>query len=284
MFSHSCRDVGKTPYEAFTGKRPNVSFLRPFGSRSYVHIPKTTRNNKLSPRALKGILVGYAFDSCYRILVEQNGVQRIVVSKDVDFDETPLSLAPGPSAQHPENVEFPSEGKKDDEKTTPAQNEHNEADPSVTETGEPFEEDTTPDEADVEPVTYVPGVRRSRRVTKQPERFDAMLVHQCMVSSAADPLTVEEALASTEGAEWRAAMDEELDMIEKLKFWSPILLPKGKKVVRIKWVFERKRDADGNVIRYRARLCAKGFTQIHGADYEEVFTPVARYTTFRVMM
>lgn len=52
----------------------------------------------------------------------------------------------------------------------------------------------------------------------------------------------------------------------------------------MKWVFKLKRDADGNVVKHKARLVAKGYVQKQGVDYEEVFAPVARLDTVKLLL
>lgn len=48
-------------------------------------------------------------------------------------------------------------------------------------------------------------------------------------------------------------------------------------LIGCKWVFKIKKDPKGNIQRYRARLVAKGFSQIEGIDYEEINSPVASF-------
>ena len=77
-------DLGKTPWELFFGKQPDVSNLRTFGARAYVHVPKEQRR-KLDARSQRGIMIGYAADcKGYRILLDSG---RVAVSRDVLFDE-----------------------------------------------------------------------------------------------------------------------------------------------------------------------------------------------------
>ncbi len=55
-------------------------------------------------------------------------------------------------------------------------------------------------------------------------------------------------------------------------------------VVTCKWVYKTKEDAEGNAMRRKARLVARGFTQVEGKDYEEIFAPTAKCVTVRLII
>ena len=58
--------------------------------------------------------------------------------------------------------------------------------------------------------------------------------------------------------------------------WETQVLPKHANFVSTKWVFTGKTDIDGNVERFKARLVARGFSQILGEGYTETFAPAVR--------
>jgi hypothetical protein len=87
---------GETPWEAFHGKKPNVSHLREFGAPVYMHVPKELRD-KLEPVSEKGRFLGYEPDAkAYRILRERDN--RVIVSRDVIVDER-LAVAEKPGVE-----------------------------------------------------------------------------------------------------------------------------------------------------------------------------------------
>ena len=79
-------------------------------------------------------------------------------------------------------------------------------------------------------------------------------------------------------------MKDEMKSMEDNGVWDLIELPKGLKPIGCKWIFKTKRDSNGNVERYKARLVVKGFTQREGIDYKETFSPVSSKDSFRTIM
>ena len=104
------------------------------------------------------------------------------------------------------------------------------------------------------------------------------LMSKCIVT---EPSSFEEAV---EDPAWVDAMVEEYDSIVRNNAWEIVPRPKGKSVVGLRWIYKVKQTADGSVEKYKARFFPRGFSQIEGIDYEETFSPVARYSSIRTIL
>nr|GFD10024.1 retrovirus-related Pol polyprotein from transposon TNT 1-94 [Tanacetum cinerariifolium] len=79
-------------------------------------------------------------------------------------------------------------------------------------------------------------------------------------------------------------MQEELDQFARLKVWRLVPRPKGKYVIKTKWIFKNKKFESSLVIQNKARLVAVGYSQQEGIDYDETFAPVARIEAIRLFL
>lgn len=99
-----------------------------------------------------------------------------------------------------------------------------------------------------------------------------------------NPLTLNEALKRQDKSKWTEAMEIELGNLRKNKTWELVKLPENRKALKSKWVFNIKRDKNGDIDKYKARLVAKGCGQKAGIDFQETFSPVVRYSSIRLIL
>ena len=119
--------------------------------------------------------------------------------------------------------------------------------------------------------------------------FQAQAIDQFMeqfaLQATADPdipMTREEAISGPDAAHWIAAMEDELKSHQENGTWGEeTTLPTGRTCVGTKWLFKIKRDKDGNILRYKARFVAKGFSQKPGQDFNKTFAPVMQTSLLR---
>jgi len=89
---------------------------------------------------------------------------------------------------------------------------------------------------------------------------------------------------SPQWSDWKKAMDEELKSLKENDVWDVIPKPAGRKIVASGRVYKAKGNAQGEVEQYKAWLVAKGFSQILGQDYDEIFPSIVRYDSLRLLL
>ena len=98
------------------------------------------------------------------------------------------------------------------------------------------------------------------------------------------PRTYTEAMLLPDSQLWHQAMREELNSMCTLGVWTLVDRPEGVKIVRSKWVFSKKKNPDGSLRKYKARLVAAGCNQIPNVDYDSAYSPVVRMSTVRTVL
>ncbi|CAN1822894.1 Retrovirus-related Pol polyprotein from transposon TNT 1-94, partial [Linum perenne] len=139
------------------------------------------------------------------------------------------------------------------------------------------EEEQNPQEDEPESIAR----NRPRREIRRPTRFMDMVAY-ALPTIEGVPNSLREAVQSPEHVKWQEAMKEEMKSLEKNKTWSLVPLPSGKRAIGCKWVFAKKDDKSG--IRFKARLVAKGYAQKEGIDYNEIFSPVVKHSSIRILL
>lgn len=296
---------GKVPYELWHGKKPKITHLKIIGSECYAHIPKQNRK-KMNKKAIKGILIGYENDDGYRVWdgnktlrsrditfetdvefkistsipicsegeIEENDNGRIIELEPINMqdnrehvlegDRTELSEEQVQDEVHDERVESHDEPTLDDDDDV-----FIDADEDTIEVVEPM--------MAAEPRYNL----RDRSTISRPKKFDDFV---CFVGTENFPETYKEACETDDCAEWQKAMESELKSLKDNDVWTLCELPSNKKALPCKWVFRIKRNPDGTIDKYKARLVVKGFKQRKGIDYDQTFSPVSRMATIRALL
>ncbi|CAB4028654.1 Hypothetical predicted protein, partial [Paramuricea clavata] len=226
--------------------------LRVFGCEAYAHVPKDERK-KLDSKARKCILLGYGTETKGYRLYDPNRA-RVFHSRDVQFNE---------SSQEPEVVKVQE----------PKQNTLVELE---------FEEPIDVEEPVVNEEPEPQVTRRSERDRRPPAYYGEWAT--AANHDKNEPRTVKEALSSPQKTKWVKAMEKEMESLKTNEVWNLVELPENRKAVGSKWVFRVKTDADGTVETHKARLVAQGFSQTFGDDYDETFSPVARFESVRTVI
>lgn len=162
---------------------------------------------------------------------------------------------------------------KEDEQAEPTiavvQNPHeNQAEDS----GDSIEQDGG--DEDQQPIDRRPSLRER---IKRSWRYEVNIAEWDEFSS------FQEAVSGPDADKWRNAIREELRAHEENQTWVLVPARKDKTLIDSKWVFKAQRGKSGEISRFKARLCARGFLQKAGLDYHETFSPVVRYDSLRVL-
>ncbi|CAL9224779.1 unnamed protein product, partial [Arabidopsis halleri] len=276
---------GKVAEEVWTGVDIDLLNLRIFGCPAYVLIPNDERS-KVDSKSKKCVFLGFEKGVKGFKLWDPEARKR-VISRDVVFDEQ-LMLQQASSKRVPVTIEtnIGSEIAEDEEDSSEARPVVDEQPPEVKQSPEV---EKSPKVGKKSNQTHVDGslvTTKVKCVIKPPVRYvyEDMASYALMVDTY-DPSNYREAISGPEKEGWMGAMTEETLSLSKNQTWDLTPLPKGKKMIGCKWVFKKKTGvSEKEAVTFKARLVAKGYSQRKGVDYEEIFSPVMRHTSIRVML
>ncbi|GJT03283.1 retrotransposon protein, putative, ty1-copia subclass [Tanacetum coccineum] len=238
------KKVKKTPYEVWHGQAHKLSYLKVWDCEALVKRDTLTKPDKLEPRSLKGIFVGYLKEMMgYSFYYPPEN--KVFVARNAEFFENEVIY-------HEANTSLDHE--EDDQEIDEPQSDINSIHRST----------------------------RTRRPTYRLCLYVNAEEHK--LGDLDEPVNYKAALLDPESDKWLNAMNMEMQSMKDNDVLELVDLPPNGKTVGHKWLFKKKTDMDGAVHTYKARLVAKGFTQTPGIDYEETFSPVADIRAIRILI
>ncbi|MBW0540835.1 hypothetical protein O181_080550 [Austropuccinia psidii MF-1] len=99
-----------------------------------------------------------------------------------------------------------------------------------------------------------------------------------------DPKSFSQGIHHPDCKQWLAAIDNERSNMKTHQVWSSHEQDDSIQPLTTTWVFKKKTDTNGNLTKYKARLCVRGFNQQEGIDYNDVFSPTGRLASLRLLL
>ena len=303
----------ETPFYMLTGIRSGVSKLHIFGTLCYPYIEEYKK--KLGARCSEGIFVGYDKSSPsylvyhpisdtvkrYRVVkftekFENIPKQRINVTSDYEeLEDNSLQNIENnvimPNVRRGEQPYKDEDLEVNDEVVNLSLQDIHNNDINISDTANiQHDEDrvihSSIDEVEVGIQKLNSSGRRTFRSRKSPDYLkDYVCTHHVDFTYTIkdSPRTYDDAINSDDSCEWKEAMECEMRSLIENDTFTTVHLPKDRKIVGGRWVYALKTDPLVNTV-HKARYVAKGYSQEHGSDYFDTFSPTAKITSIRIMI
>ena len=265
--------IEKTPFEGFTGQKPNVSNMHAFGSVCYAYVQE---KKKLYARSSKGVFVGYDKGSpAYLVYFPDSQIVKKVrcvrFMKEIHMVNTPFDdlVTRRVTDQEPvhvqnihvqnvpvQNVLVPVHNvpvQNVPVQNAPVQNARPEVNQDQSDADIPLDTNGRHQGRDRKPPGYLADY------TTDFEDDQVMASIDYCNSVAAFPQSYEEAIASPESKQWKAVMEDEINSLKENDTFTLTPLPEGRKIVGGRWIYTIKESANGSET-YKARYVAKGYS------------------------
>ncbi|MBW0526258.1 hypothetical protein O181_065973 [Austropuccinia psidii MF-1] len=248
------------PHEIWHKSKPPLNKLKPFGCQAWLKIPKYFLENKCSSRAWDGILLGYENEeSSYQILRIQD--QKVVIRLIQNLEKS-LNHPPEDNPQSTESIL--SDGKDEYSFVDVPEQQP----PKIKVIGPRH---PTLISIDINSNNILPFHRRKPRIN--------LIKQTCSI-----PNSFEEAMNSPNKEKWYLVIQKELLNINKINVWTLRNKTINDHPITSMWVFKENQDNNGKIIEYKSQLCAHGFHQIAGLDYQSTYAPTGRLSSLQVLI
>ncbi|GFV87416.1 copia protein [Trichonephila clavipes] len=132
-------------------------------------------------------------------------------------------------------------------------------------------------------IEYDPSLFNFRKDNTESQGFSDLSEQQeALMVEVTIPNCYKQAIRSRDASKWHDAMDKEINVMKERKVWDLVDHPDNIKILENRWVYTIKYDENDKIVRYKARLVARGNTQLRGESFDEVFSPVINFTIVRL--
>lgn len=107
---------------------------------------------------------------------------------------------------------------------------------------------------------------------------------KALLTTSPDPKSYAQAIKCPDSELWVEAMNRELDSLARMNVWDEVELPAGEHALGTTWFYKCKTEASNELIKYKACMCAQGFSQIKGVDYSKTYAPTGRLNTLQTCL
>ncbi|GFV20422.1 retrovirus-related Pol polyprotein from transposon TNT 1-94 [Trichonephila clavipes] len=121
-------------------------------------------------------------------------------------------------------------------------------------------------------IKYDPSLFNFRKHNTESQEFSDLSEQQeALMVEVTIPNCYKQAIRSRDASKWHDAMDKEINVMKERKVWDLVDHPDNIKILENRWVYTIKYDENNEIVRYKARLVARGNTQLRSESFDEVF-------------
>ena len=306
---------GVSPFQKLFSKSPQYDFLKVFGYACFPYLRPYT-DTKLKFRSKQCIFLGYSLNyqgyKCYDPTTGKSFLSRHVIFNEKSFPYTDLAtptlskpsqldhvlpidtfqytppystprtppslvvtspspLHPTPSLSHSLLLPTPAS-----HTILPSSTPDSHSHPPTPTTHVNIEPANTT--SHTVPSTH-PMITRGQQGIRKPNPRYACIT--TVTNTLVEPTCFSQANKSPQ---WRQAMADEFNALQRTGTWTLVPYKSSMNVLPNKWVYRIKKNSDGSIERFKARLVANGFHQQEGIDFCETFSPVVTHATIRLIL
>ncbi|GFW03331.1 retrovirus-related Pol polyprotein from transposon TNT 1-94 [Trichonephila clavipes] len=221
------KDSNKTPFEKYSGRKPSVLHLKPFGCLAYA-VSETSTETLSTSEKPNVCSDNHSLIPCTEVKWIRN-IGRKVTGSNVYY-----------------SIEGEATRLKSFNEIERYCKRHN--------------------------IKYDPSLFNFRKDNTESQGFSDLSEQQeALMVEVTIPNCYKQAIRSRDASKWHDAMDKEINVMKERKVWDLVDHPDNIKILENRWVYTIKYDENNKIVRYKARLVARGNTQLRGESFDEVF-------------